>query len=189
MHRLIRLVRCQGKSELQNGMPAKTAREIDAEAADWAARVDRGVLAPDQQQAFQFWLAADERQGPPRIGAEAETAEESFEAVASGLGVALLVFRKGVELHRIGGWIWTALMAATAISSFWITSTHPGRLSQVHVVSALTVVLLPMGVIAARAHRVKLHRGLMYGLFFGVLLMEAASALLPGRTLHQVFLG
>jgi DNA-binding transcriptional LysR family regulator len=38
----------------------------------------------------QFWLAAEERRSPPRIAAEAETAEESFEAVASGLGVALL---------------------------------------------------------------------------------------------------
>lgn len=38
----------------------------------------------------QFWLAAEERQSPPRIAAEAETAEETFEAVASGLGVALL---------------------------------------------------------------------------------------------------
>jgi DNA-binding transcriptional LysR family regulator len=38
----------------------------------------------------QFWLASDERRSPPRIAAEAETAEESFEAVASGLGVALL---------------------------------------------------------------------------------------------------
>ena len=38
----------------------------------------------------QFWLAAEERRAPPRIAAEAETAEETFEAVASGLGVALL---------------------------------------------------------------------------------------------------
>jgi DNA-binding transcriptional LysR family regulator len=38
----------------------------------------------------QFWLAAAERQVPPRIAAEAETAEETFEAVASGLGIALL---------------------------------------------------------------------------------------------------
>jgi DNA-binding transcriptional LysR family regulator len=47
----------------------------------------------------QFWLAADERQGPPRIGAEAETAEESFEAVASGLGVALLA-AGNAEIYR-----------------------------------------------------------------------------------------
>jgi DNA-binding transcriptional LysR family regulator len=37
-----------------------------------------------------FWLAADQRTGPVRVGAEATTADEAFEAVASGLGVALL---------------------------------------------------------------------------------------------------
>ena len=40
--------------------------------------------------ARRFWLAEDERGGPPRVAAEAETAEEIFEAVAAGLGVALL---------------------------------------------------------------------------------------------------
>ncbi|HEY4454274.1 MAG TPA: LysR family transcriptional regulator [Pseudonocardiaceae bacterium] len=38
----------------------------------------------------RFWLAADERATPPRVVAETETAEETFEAVASGLGLALL---------------------------------------------------------------------------------------------------
>jgi DNA-binding transcriptional LysR family regulator len=47
----------------------------------------------------QFWLAADERQSPPRIAAEAETAEETFEAVASGLGVALLA-AGNAEIYR-----------------------------------------------------------------------------------------
>jgi DNA-binding transcriptional LysR family regulator len=47
----------------------------------------------------QFWLAAEERQTPPRIAAEAETAEETFEAVASGLGVALLA-AGNAEIYR-----------------------------------------------------------------------------------------
>jgi DNA-binding transcriptional LysR family regulator len=38
----------------------------------------------------EFWLANDQRATPARIGAEAATADEAFEAVASGLGVALL---------------------------------------------------------------------------------------------------
>jgi transmembrane sensor len=42
-------------------MSAKTAHEIDAEAADWAARIDRGPLAAGQEQAFQAWLAEDVR--------------------------------------------------------------------------------------------------------------------------------
>ena len=37
-----------------------------------------------------FWLANDHRDAPARIAAEAATAEETFEAVAAGLGVALL---------------------------------------------------------------------------------------------------
>lgn len=42
-------------------MSGKTAREIDAEAADWAARVDRGVLSPDEDRAFQAWVEDDPR--------------------------------------------------------------------------------------------------------------------------------
>jgi DNA-binding transcriptional LysR family regulator len=38
----------------------------------------------------QFWLATEHRNAEPRVAAEVETAEETFEAVASGLGVALL---------------------------------------------------------------------------------------------------
>jgi DNA-binding transcriptional LysR family regulator len=37
-----------------------------------------------------FWLAADRRDAPARVAAEATTADETFEAVASGLGVVLL---------------------------------------------------------------------------------------------------
>ena len=35
----------------------------------------------------QFWLAIEHRNGEPRVAAEVETAEETFEAVASGLGL------------------------------------------------------------------------------------------------------
>ena len=38
----------------------------------------------------EFWLATAQRSVPARIGAEAVTADEAFEAVASGLGVVLL---------------------------------------------------------------------------------------------------
>lgn len=38
----------------------------------------------------EFWLATAHRTSPPLIGAEASTADESFEAVAAGAGVVLL---------------------------------------------------------------------------------------------------
>jgi DNA-binding transcriptional LysR family regulator len=46
-----------------------------------------------------FWLALDARSAPPVIGAEAESAEATFEAVAAGLGVALLA-AGNADLHR-----------------------------------------------------------------------------------------
>jgi len=42
-------------------MPGKTAQQIDAEAADWAARIDRGELSREQDALFQAWLAQDVR--------------------------------------------------------------------------------------------------------------------------------
>jgi transmembrane sensor len=42
-------------------MSRRTAHQIDAEAAGWAARIDRGPLAPQQEQAFQDWLQEDVR--------------------------------------------------------------------------------------------------------------------------------
>jgi transmembrane sensor len=42
-------------------MSAKTAHQIDAEAANWAARIDRGPLAPGEEQSFQTWLHGDMR--------------------------------------------------------------------------------------------------------------------------------
>jgi DNA-binding transcriptional LysR family regulator len=49
------------------------------------------VALPDSSGPMrEFWLAVDQRRTPVRIGAVATTADEAFEAVASGLGVVLL---------------------------------------------------------------------------------------------------
>ena len=40
---------------------AKTAHQIDAEAAAWAVRLDRGPLPAEHEAAFQAWLAGDAR--------------------------------------------------------------------------------------------------------------------------------
>ena len=46
----------------------ETAKEIDVAAADWAARLDRGVLSPEDEARLDAWLAAD----PRRAGAFAK---------------------------------------------------------------------------------------------------------------------
>ena len=42
-------------------MSRKTALEIDAEAAQWAARMDRALLEPGQEAQFRAWLDQDSR--------------------------------------------------------------------------------------------------------------------------------
>jgi transmembrane sensor len=39
----------------------RSSQEINRQAADWAARIAAGPLAPEQQAAFELWLAADTR--------------------------------------------------------------------------------------------------------------------------------
>lgn len=65
-------------------MPVReTGQVIDAQAADWAARVDNGPLATDEQSALDAWLAGDSR----RLGAYAK-ARAVFAHIqrAKGLG-------------------------------------------------------------------------------------------------------
>ncbi|HWN33961.1 MAG TPA: LysR family transcriptional regulator, partial [Pseudonocardia sp.] len=61
-------------------------------AIPFAELVDESFIAlPASAGALrEFWLATDHRHTPPRIAAEVATADETFEAVASGLGVVLL---------------------------------------------------------------------------------------------------
>ncbi len=48
----------------------------------------------------EFWLATEQRATPARIGAEAATADEAFEAVASRLGVVLLAVGNATIYRR-----------------------------------------------------------------------------------------
>jgi transmembrane sensor len=58
---LRRLALDQEKSDWPRAMTAKTAHQIDAEAADWAARLDRGPLSAEDEAALQGWLDGDTR--------------------------------------------------------------------------------------------------------------------------------
>ncbi|MCO6007478.1 LysR substrate-binding domain-containing protein [Actinoallomurus purpureus] len=57
------------------------------------------ALPPEARALRDFWLADDHRDVPARVAAVAETADETFEAVASGLGVVLLA-AGNAEIYR-----------------------------------------------------------------------------------------
>jgi uncharacterized membrane protein len=70
---------------------------------------------------------------------------------------------KGTLPHRTIGWIWEGLMAAGAVSSFWIHQIRlVGPWSPIHLLSIFTLLVLPLGVWRAHRHRVADHRRIMF---------------------------
>lgn len=110
-------------------------------------------------------------------------------SLALAIGVVLLAGIKGNRLHRTLGWTWTGAMATVAISSFFIRDMNGGAFSWIHLLSGWTLIVLPMGLYAARRHEVAKHRGRMTGLFVGALLIAGLFTFMPGRLMWQVFLG
>jgi uncharacterized membrane protein len=106
------------------------------------------------------------------------------------LGVVQFAAPKGTLPHRTIGWIWVCLMAAVAVSSFWIHQIRlVGPWSPIHLLSIFTLVTLPLAVWMAHRHRVADHRRIMIFIFSGALVIAGLFTLLPGRIMHSVVLG
>ena len=109
---------------------------------------------------------------------------------AFALGLVQLLAPKGTLPHRTLGWIWVALMAVVAVSSFWIHQIRLfGPWSPIHLLSIFTLVVLPLGVWMAHRHRVTDHRRIMIFIFSGALVIAGLFTLLPGRIMHSVVFG
>lgn len=107
---------------------------------------------------------------------------------ALGLGSWQLLARKGGQSHRIRGYAWIGLMAALALSSFGITGAD-GRYSWIHGISVAVLIMLPLAALHGRAGRIRAHKSMMLGLFFGALIITGAFTLMPGRLMHRVVFG
>ena len=109
---------------------------------------------------------------------------------AFGLGLVQFAAPKGTLPHRTIGWIWVLLMASVAVSSFWIHQIKLiGPWSPIHLLSIFTLLMLPLAVWRAHAHRVADHRRIMIALFSGALVVAGLFTLLPGRIMHDVVFG
>jgi uncharacterized membrane protein len=127
----------------------------------------------------------------PLLQAEPIVQVHAFAAMAAfALGVVQLAAPKGTIPHRTIGWIWVALMAAIAASSFWINGIRLiGPFSPIHLLSIFTLAMLPLAVLHARRHRVERHRKAMTGIFIGALVIAGLFTLLPARVMHAVVFG
>ncbi len=111
-------------------------------------------------------------------------------AAVTALMLGLIQFAgpKGTTVHRVIGWGWVLLMITVAISSFAMLSLG-GGISPIHALSAAVLVLVPLGVYAARRGRVDAHRGYMTGVFVFGLIVAGAFTFVPGRLMWRLFLG
>ena len=108
---------------------------------------------------------------------------------ALALGAVLMAVRKGRTFHRIAGWVWVSLVSVTAGATLFIKVLNNGTWSFLHLFTAWVLLILPLGVMAAKRHAVAQHRARMMGLFYGAFAINLAFAFIPGRTLWVMFFG
>ena len=115
----------------------------------------------------------------------------AFAAMAAFvLGAIQLAAPKGTLPHRTLGWIWVILMVIVAASPFWIHQLRlVGPWSPIHLLSIFSLVMLVLGVMAARRHNVRSHKFTMIGIFFGALVIAGLFTFVPGRIMHAVVFG
>ena len=90
---------------------------------------------------------------------------------ALALTPVMLLRRRGDRLHRRLGWVWASAMGVTAASSFGIRGLNQGSLSLIHILSAWTLIQVPLIVWAARTHNVARHRSAVRGMVTGALII------------------
>lgn len=111
---------------------------------------------------------------------------------AAILGPFILWRRKGDQKHKILGRLWAGLMIITAITSAFIRTPGAGiagtGFSFIHIFTVWTLFSIPLGIWAIRQKRVAMHRGVMTGLYVG-LLIAGAFTFIPGRLLGNLVFG
>jgi uncharacterized membrane protein len=127
----------------------------------------------------------------PLLNAAPEIQVHAFAAMAAFvLGAIQIAAPKGALPHRMLGWVWVALMLVISGSSFLIHGIRLwGSWSPIHLLSVFAPVMLVVGVLAARRHRVRAHGITMISIFAGALVLAGLFTLVPGRLLYTVLFG
>jgi uncharacterized membrane protein len=127
----------------------------------------------------------------PLLNAAPEVQVHAFAAItAFALGIVQLSAPKGTLPHRTLGWVWVVLMLMISASSFLIHGIRMwGPWSPIHILSVFTPIMLIVGVLAARGHRVRTHKITMISIFAGALVLAGLFTLVPGRIMHSVVFG
>jgi len=108
--------------------------------------------------------------------------------IVAGLTPVMMLRRRGDRSHRVLGWIWCTGMFASAIISLGIRHIGHGRLSGIHVLSFIYLLLIPLLILAARSHRRRTHR-VVVAIALSILLLAGAATFVPPRFLGSWMFG
>ncbi len=103
---------------------------------------------------------------PPEIWAHIVTI-----TVALALTPVMMLRRRGDVLHRRLGWIWVTAMILSASITFAIRHVNGGNFSFIHILSAWTLIQVPVIAWTARTHNVARHRRGVRAMVLGALLI------------------
>jgi uncharacterized membrane protein len=90
---------------------------------------------------------------------------------AVALTPVMLLRRRGDRLHRRLGWVWAVSMFLTAAFSFGVRGINAGGFSLIHLLSAWTLIQVPVIAWSARTHQHRRHRASVRGMVAGALLI------------------
>jgi uncharacterized membrane protein len=99
------------------------------------------------------------------------------------------ILQKGTFRHRLSGYVWTFCMMVGAAISFWIPSHLPFNLwgySPIHLLSILTLVMVPIAINHARNRQIRAHRLSMMSISIFALLITGLFTLAPGRIMYRM---
>lgn len=105
--------------------------------------------------------------------------------VALALTPVMLLRRRGDRPHRLLGTIWVSAMMLTALISLTVRDVNDGGFSFIHILSAWTLIQVPLIWWTARTHRVDQHRSSVRGMVFGALLIAGFFTFPFNRMLGQ----
>ncbi|QNA85603.1 DUF2306 domain-containing protein [Sphingomonas sp. So64.6b] len=108
---------------------------------------------------------------------------------ALALTPVMLLRRRGDRPHRMLGTLWVAAMILTALISLDIRLTNPGGFSIIHVLSAWTLIQVPIIWWSARTHNLVRHRRAVRGMVLGALIIAGFFTLPFGRLLGTWLFG
>jgi len=103
--------------------------------------------------------------------------------------IALWGTRKGSRSHRAAGYLWVALMVATAATAAGLRDHGAwtwGGFSPIHLLVPFVAYHLVRGLWAVAHGQIERHRKHMRGLYLGGCLVAGAFTLLPGRYLGDL---